>query len=482
MSSPAPPPPRSRANRTARLLVAVVLAGAAAGLIGIAMARLLEGFEWLFYGVREGALPERVEAAPVWRRVLAPAVGGALAGALWWWERATGGVVGVETAVRDGSGTTVRRMGLVRPFADGVLQVLTVGAGNSVGREGAPRLMAGAAAARLARRLGLEPPATTLFVAAAAGAGLAAMYDVPLGGTAFAVEITMAAGTRRRGMRLALPVSLIATAVSWLHSHGRPTFDIAVGGPTTATILTALAAAPALMVLGAGARRLWDWFKAHRVPNTWALPAGIGAAGLLTGAASLWLPVLPGNGRDALEAALLSPATPTALVTLSGVVLLKPLLTGATLGAGATGGLLAPSFALGGSAGAAIAGLARLAGWEASAPVLALVGAGAVLAITQRAPVFGTLFVWELARPEPWVLALMVVVGTACWWSTSFFSFAEIGSVPHRDRFPLSPRPPLLSDPYALLTHQSRPPTAWCTRPRRRRARRADPAPRPARR
>ena len=434
MSSPAPPPPRSRANRTARLLVAVVLAGAAAGLIGIAMARLLEGFEWLFYGVREGALPERVEAAPVWRRVLAPAVGGALAGALWWWERATGGVVGVETAVRDGSGTTVRRMGLVRPFADGVLQVLTVGAGNSVGREGAPRLMAGAAAARLARRLGLEPPATTLLVAAAAGAGLAAMYDVPLGGTAFAVEITMAAGTRRRGMRLALPVSLIATAVSWLHSHGRPTFDIAVGGPTTATILTALAAAPALMVLGAGARRLWDWFKAPRVPNTWALPAGLGAAGLLTGAASLWLPVLPGNGRDALEAALLSPATPTALVTLSGVVLLKPLLTGATLGAGATGGLLAPSFALGGSAGAAIAGLARLAGWEASAPVLALVGAGAVLAITQRAPVFGTLFVWELARPEPWVLALMVVVGTACWWSTSFFSFAEIGSVPPRDR------------------------------------------------
>ncbi|WP_315559589.1 chloride channel protein [Actinomyces gerencseriae] len=433
-SSPAPPPPRSRANRTARLLVAVVLAGAAAGLIGIAMARLLEGFEWLFYGVREGALPERVEAAPVWRRVLAPAVGGALAGALWWWERATGGVVGVETAVRDGSGTTARRMGLVRPFADGVLQVLTVGAGNSVGREGAPRLMAGAAAARLARRLGLEPPATTLLVAAAAGAGLAAMYDVPLGGTAFAVEITMAAGTRRRGMRLALPVSLIATAVSWLHSHGRPTFDIAVGGPTTATILTALAAAPALMVLGAGARRLWDWFKAHRVPNTWALPAGIGAAGLLTGAASLWLPVLPGNGRDALEAALLSPATPMALVALSGVVLLKPLLTGATLGAGATGGLLAPSFALGGSAGAVIAGLARLAGWEASAPVLALVGAGAVLAITQRAPVFGTLFVWELARPEPWVLALMVVVGTACWWSTSFFSFAEIGSVPHRDR------------------------------------------------
>jgi len=150
----------------------------AAGLIGIAMAYLLEGFEWLFYGVAEGTLPERVEAAPPWRRVLAPALGGAAAGALWWWERASGGVVGVEDAVADGSGTTAARMGLTRPFADGALQVLVVGAGNSVGREGAPRLMAGAVAARLARWLGLEAGTTTLLVAAAAGAGLAAMDNV----------------------------------------------------------------------------------------------------------------------------------------------------------------------------------------------------------------------------------------------------------------------------------------------------------------
>ena len=62
-------------------MIAVVLAGTAAGLIGIAMAYLLEGFEWLFYGVAEGTLPERVEAAPPWRGVLAHALGGAAAGA-----------------------------------------------------------------------------------------------------------------------------------------------------------------------------------------------------------------------------------------------------------------------------------------------------------------------------------------------------------------------------------------------------------------
>ena len=134
----------------------------------------------------------------------------------------------------------------------------------------------------------------------------------------------------RRGVWLALPVSLIATAVSWLHSRGRATFYVAVGGPTAATVVVALTAVPVFLVLGAGARTLWGWFRAHRLPDSWTLPAGIGAAGLLTGAASLWLPVLPGNGRDALEAALVSPTTRAALAALAGVVLLKPLLTGAT--------------------------------------------------------------------------------------------------------------------------------------------------------
>ena len=61
-------------------MIAVVLAGTAAGLIGIAMDYLLEGFERLFYGIAEGTLPERVERTPPWSRVLTPALGGAAAG------------------------------------------------------------------------------------------------------------------------------------------------------------------------------------------------------------------------------------------------------------------------------------------------------------------------------------------------------------------------------------------------------------------
>ena len=394
------------------------MAGVASGLIGIAMALLLELFEALFYGVAHGGLLERLSAAPPWRRVLAPATGGLVAGGLWWWLRATGGVADVETAVADRSGQAAARIGLARPFLDAVTQVLTVGAGNSVGREGAPRLAAGAVAARLATRLGIGRTEGAILIASAAGAGLAAMYNAPLGGAAYAVELVMVAGMRRRGALVAVPVCLIATLVSWLHSHGHPTFEVASPGLSSGTVLGLVLLAPVAAALGVGARRLWSWMLAHRVRVLRWLPAAIGVAGLVTGLVSLWVPAVVGNGRDAMEMALgtgLPGASNSAagaglVLLLVGVVALKPVLTGLTLAAGATGGRLAPSLAAGSSAGAALAIALHACGVEAGVAMLALAGAGAVLATTQRAPVFGIVFTWELARAGAWTLVALLTV------------------------------------------------------------------------
>ncbi len=93
-----------------------------------------------------------------------------------------------------------------------------------------------------------------------------------------------------------------------------------------------------------------------------------------------------------------------------GIVVLKPVLTGLTLAAGATGGRLAPSLAAGSSAGAALAIALQACGVEASVAVLAMAGAGAVLATTQRAPVFGIVFTWELARAGAWTLVALFAV------------------------------------------------------------------------
>ena len=409
--------PGVRALIRPRFLLAAAVAGVAAGLIGIAMALLLELFESLFYGVSHGGLLERLATAPPWRRALAPALGGLVAGGLWWWLRATGGVADVETAVADRSGQAAARMGLTRPLLDAVTQVLTVGAGNSVGREGAPRLAAGAVAARLATRLGIGRTEGAILIASAAGAGLAAMYNAPLGGAAYAVELIMVAGMRRRGALVAVPVCLIAMLVSWLHSHGHPTFEIASPGLSSGTTLGLVLLVPVAAALGVGARRLWSWMLARRVRTLRWLPAAIGTAGLVTGLVSLWVPAVVGNGRDAMEVALgthvpeaSSGAAGAVLIMLLGIVVLKPVLTGLTLGAGATGGRLAPSLAAGSSAGAALAIALHACGVQASVPVLALAGAGAVLATTQRAPVFGIVFTWELARAGAWTLVALLAV------------------------------------------------------------------------
>ena len=63
----------------ARRLAAVLLCALAAGLIGLAMARFLEGVELVFYGVDAPSLPDRVAQAG-WRSALAPAAGGLGAG------------------------------------------------------------------------------------------------------------------------------------------------------------------------------------------------------------------------------------------------------------------------------------------------------------------------------------------------------------------------------------------------------------------
>lgn len=418
MTQPQDRPARPARPGRCRYLLAILVSGVVAGLIGIAMAYLLEGFEWLFYGVRDGALPERVAAADTWRRVTAPALGGLLAGALWWWERTTGGVTTVEAVVSDRSGEVAGRMGILRPVADALLQVLVVGSGGSIGREGAPRLAAGAVAARLASRIGLDRDRTATLVAAAAGAGLAAMYNAPLGGAAYAVEIVMIAGAKRRTALVAVPVSVIATLVSWLHSGGRASLAMPVAPLSPTTALACLAVVPVTAGLGTGARALWGWFRAHRLPGGWTLPVGIAAAGLVTGTASLWVTVLPGNGKDAFQAAVLGAEADgglrASLVVFLAVVLVKPLLTGLTLGAGATGGLLAPSFSLGACAGAAMGVGLAAAGADVSVAAMALVGAGVTLGVTQRAPVFAALFVWEIVHGPVWTLPVLLL---ACWAS-----------------------------------------------------------------
>ena len=183
--------------------------------------------------------------------------------------------------------------------------------------------------------------------------------------------------------------------------------------PNLSYLLTASAIllSPFALAVGLAFNRLMDVARAHKVSDSWLLIPAIAAAGLAIGLLSHWWPELPGNGRSVLTVSISSGLTLTSAVIL---LLLKPLLTALFLRAGAVGGMLTPALATGAAMGSVLA--LSINTWtplHVSVPAVSLACAAGVLAITQGAPLWAALFVWELARPPLWLLIVFLVAAMA---------------------------------------------------------------------
>ena len=160
---------------------AVVLVGLLAGVAGMATTLLLHAVEHLTYHYSFGTLLDGVDSSSPMRRALGPMVGGALAGFGWYLLRRRTEVPSLSGAIADH-----RPIPRISMSIDAALQVLVVGSGASLGREGAPRQFAAALGDAGTSRWALTPHDREILLYCAAGAGLAAVYSVPLGGALFA--------------------------------------------------------------------------------------------------------------------------------------------------------------------------------------------------------------------------------------------------------------------------------------------------------
>lgn len=173
-----------------RRLTLAVSVGVLAGAGGIGVTLVLHGTQHLLFGYGSGTFLEGIESAPAWRRVAGACAGGLVVGLGWAWVRRSGRPATVSDALH-----RAVPLPIVRTGVDALLQAVAVGGGASVGREGAPRQVGGAAGAQLADRLGVPPIDRRVLIAAGAGGGLAAVYNVPVAGVIFAA-LTLAAVAR----------------------------------------------------------------------------------------------------------------------------------------------------------------------------------------------------------------------------------------------------------------------------------------------
>lgn len=380
----------------------VVLSGVAAGLIGAAMVVLLHVVQILAYGPYGGSLAEEVAHASALRRVLAPTLGGLLAGFGWWWLRETGETVSLDAAIQDPE----RRMGVRRTTTDALLQLLVVGSGASIGREGAPRQTAAVVAEWIGRRFGLGSDQSRMIMAAAAGAGLAAVYNVPIAGAVFALEILLSRRTVGRVVS-AFAMSAIATVTAWPVVTDRPVYAFPSTSAHPATVLWIVASVPVAALVGIVFDAMRRSAEAHRPRVGWRQPVAIMLAGLVVGLLSIPLPTLPGNGKDIMKLAF---AGEGGVALFALLLLAKPIATVLYVRAGAVGGLLTPALATGAAVGALAAALFRSGGGDASIAVWALIGSAGVLAVTQRAPVFAAAMAWELTHAPLWTVPVLLAV------------------------------------------------------------------------
>jgi H+/Cl- antiporter ClcA len=394
-------------NRSQRLLVfaaAILVTGVLGGAAGASTTLLVRAIEHLTYGYSQGPMLVGVRHASIERRVIGPTIGCALAGLGWWLLRRDAAVPGLNDSIRHD-----------RPFArvpmalDALLQVVAVGSGASLGREQAPRLFAAAGTEVLIRLGSIPLPHRRILLGSAAGAGLAAVYNVPVAGVLFALGIVLRSW-RPMAVLVAVAVSCIATVTAWPVSHGAATFEWPHTHFTRGVFLFAIIAMPLAALIGTGFNALVQRAERHAPPPSWLLIPAIGAAGLLTGTTSVWLPQIPGNGKDIILQSLAADGT---LAGAALALVLKPALTALFLRAGAVGGLLTPALATGVAMGSTFALIINNLGGHTSVPTLALIGGAAVLAITQRAPVFAAVFTAELTHPpaEVWLMLLVAALG-----------------------------------------------------------------------
>jgi chloride channel protein, CIC family len=370
--------------------VMVVLTGVAAGLFGDLMMLILFSVQHLAFGYHAGTLAAAVSRASDLRRITVLLVAGAFGGAAWYLLRRF--TPGERTEIDDVVWGEGERLSFRRSLGTSVISEIVIGMGASIGRENAPKLMGGASASLLAGWARLSPAQRKLLMACGGGAGLAAVYNVPLGGALFTAEIMM--GTITLPVALpALVCSGIATATAWLYLPNQATYPgIPAYRFTVPLLVWALVAGPLIGLLASGYIRLIGWVTHHAATGRVAVFAPVAAFGIL-GLIGFAYPQLFGNGKDMADAAFLGTAGLAVLLSLSA---LKPLVTALCLGSGASGGLFTPTLSTGAVLGGA-AGIAWSLAWPGSpAGAYAIVGAAAMLGAAMQAPLTGLALMLEL--------------------------------------------------------------------------------------
>jgi voltage-gated chloride channel family protein len=357
-----------------RMVLAACLLGLVSGFAGIILHDLLEFVEGLVFGHSEHESSFLTDGVPPYRIGISLLIVGFTSAIVWYFLQRKGKLLSIKGQMKEEDSHLA--LHFWRQLLHSSWQIVAVGGGAPIGKEGAPREIGALLAGRLAKGFGLPLADRIFLIACGAGAGLAAVYQVPLTSVFFIFETLGIAFSLKRFFLAGISTYVAAYTAGWVISD-HALYKL----PVTTWSLQGLWLIPILVLvltpLAYGFARLTKQATAHRIKDKRILLTLPLAFLFLAGLAQK-LPHLLGNGRMVAQEVINGISWKTVFL----LFILKALVVLLTLWAGAYGGTLTPSFALG-MAGAALFTLAF--GLESPSTIL-LIGAVCFLTVTLKAP------------------------------------------------------------------------------------------------
>lgn len=414
---------RLRPGGVSRSVLLASLIGVVAGGIAILFHALTDGFKELFV---EGPIGIQGEAVGFdldrWWLVLAvPALGGLAVG--WMTERwapeAEGH--GTEQLIKSFhrlAGQVRRRVIAVKALCS----ALTIGTGGSGGQEGPVAQVGSGIGSAMADAFKLPERERRIFLLAGASAGIGALFTAPLGGALFAPEVVY---RRPEFEGDAIIPCIIASIVGYTtfttitgETRAIPLSEellsgLGFGGPSELPLYLALALA--CTAIG------WIWVRTFNAVGTafgrysrYPLALRAAAGGLGLGILALAISPFAGEhgilfgGYDLMRGSI---SGEIALGAAALLIFAKILGTSLTIASGGSGGVFAPSLAIGALVGAVVGGLGQrlLPGLELEPAAFALVGMGGFFAGVAKTPIAAILMVSEMTGHYSLLAPLMLV-------------------------------------------------------------------------
>jgi CIC family chloride channel protein len=332
---------------------------------------------------------------------------------------------------------TKSRIPLVTAPRKWIASTLTIGSGGSAGAEGPIVTIGATIGSNIGRWLHTNPQNTATLLGCGAAAGIASVFNAPLAGIFFVMEVLL----RDFSLRTFTPIVIAAViSAAWTQTmlgSNEPLFGVAPDFFAMEDQFT-LYEVPNFIMLGVLCGVMaplfmkalfWTdgWFGRLRLHPV-AKPALGGAVLGLIGLGTVLLlpeqkvPWFYGNGYPVIKE-FLSPGfyfedsqalslRPLGLVMLLLVTVtaLKAVATCLTIGSGGSGGMFAPSLLMGSGVGGAFGTMVVAAHWfdSASPAHYALVGMAAMVAALIHAPLTGILIVYEVTRSYEIMLPIML--------------------------------------------------------------------------